>query len=144
MRSLKKSYLRQCAVDKNQLKDVIALGVFGSYHEKCFNKDCSDIDIMILLRKEVEWEREMEIEEYLETLIPDFFNHSNIHYTFISDFNYPFSELLLISEDRIVLREEEYLDYVLGYSTFKRDRENLEIMREQNLKELEELRHGVL
>lgn len=85
-----------------------------------------------------------EIEEYLESVLPQYFKHNNMHYTFVNGFNYPFSELLLISEDKIIIDEEKYLDYVLGYSCFKRDRENLEIIREKNLKELEELKNGIL
>ena len=55
-----------------------------------------------------------------------------------------FSEILLISDDKIIFQEEEYLDYVLGYSAFKSDREALEVMREENLKDLESFRNGLL
>ena len=46
---MKKLMLKNCKIDATKLKDVIALCVFGSYHEKVFDKDRSDIDIMILL-----------------------------------------------------------------------------------------------
>ncbi|MEG0014267.1 MAG: nucleotidyltransferase domain-containing protein [Cellulosilyticaceae bacterium] len=136
--------LRTCNLDQERLEQVISIGVFGSYHEKRFNKEHSDIDIIILLKEELHWEQEFEIEEYLESELPRYFKHNNMHYTFVNGFNYPFSELLLISEDKIIIDEEKYLDYVLGYSCFKRDRENLEIIREKNLKDLEELKNGIL
>lgn len=136
--------LKECHLDINQLKNVVSIGVFGSYHEECFDEKRSDIDIIVLLEKELEYEEEFEIEDYLETVLPEYFNHNNIHYTFISGFNYPFSELLLISNDKLIFKEEKYLDYILGYSAFKRDREPLEIMRNENLKELEAIKNGLL
>ena len=99
---------------------------------------------MILLKKELDFNEEFEIEEYLDSILPGYFNHNNIHYTFIHEFNYPFSELLLMSKDKIIFDEEKYLDYVLGYSVFKRDREPLEIIRNENLKELEAIKNGLL
>lgn len=141
---MEKIMIKNCKIRSEKLIDVIAIGVFGSYHEKAFDKNRSDIDIMILLSKSLEVDEEFEIEDYLQSVLPKYFSHDNIHYTFINDFNYPFSELLLISNDKIILNEEKYLDYVLGYATFKRDRENLEIIRKENLKELEEFRGGIL
>ena len=49
-----------------------------------------------------------------------------------------------MSNDRIIFDEEKYLDYLLGYSTFKRDREPLEVIRNENLKELEAIKNGLL
>ncbi|MGL5615070.1 MAG: nucleotidyltransferase domain-containing protein [Sarcina sp.] len=141
---MKKIMLKDCILDKKNLNEVIAIAIFGSYHEKSFDKNRSDIDLLILLKKEVEIEREFEIEEYLENILKEYFNHNNIHCTFINDFNYPFSELLLISKDKIIFKEEQYLNYTLGYSVFKRDREFLEIMKEENLRELEEFKNGLL
>ena len=46
---MKKLMLKNCKIDATKLKDVIALCVFGSYHEKVFDKDRSDIDIMLSL-----------------------------------------------------------------------------------------------
>ena len=139
-----KIMLKDCILDTSNLNDIIAVGVFGSYHESVFDKSRSDIDILILSKNELDFDEELDIEDYLQSILPKYFNHENIHYTFISEFNYPFSELLLISKDKIVFKEEEYLEYTLGYSAFKRDRESLEIMREENLKDLEVYRNGLL
>lgn len=133
---MKKLMLKDCEIDSINLKNIIAICVFGSYHEEVFNKDRSDIDIMILSKNQLEFEDEMEIEDYLQKVLSEYFSHDNIHFTFINEFNYPFSEILLISNDKIIFKEEEYLDYVLGYSAFKRDREALEVIREENLKDL--------
>lgn len=141
---MKKVMIKDCRFDMKYLNEVLAIGVFGSYHESFFNPDRSDIDIMVLLKKELDFDEEFEIEDYLNDVLPAYFNYDNIHYTFLSGFNYPFSELLLISKDKIIFDEEKYLDYILGYSAFKRDRENLEIMREENLKELEKIKNGLL
>ena len=115
-----------------------------SENEKVFDKDRSDIDIMILSKYQLELYDEIEIEDYLQKILSEYFSYDNLHFTFISEFNYPFSEILLISDDKIIFQEEEYLDYVLGYSAFKRDREALEVMREENLKDLESFRNGLL
>lgn len=141
---MEKVKLSNCNLNLSVFKEIMAICTFGSYNEACFDKDRSDIDIMILLRKELQWEEEMEIEDYLQMILPDYFKHKNIHYTFINDFVYPFSEIFIESKDKIIIQEEEYLDYILGYSCFKRDREYLEIIRESNLKYLGEWRNGVL
>lgn len=139
-----KIMLKDCKIDRNKILDVISIAVFGSYYEKAFDKSRSDIDIIILSSRNLDFDEEFEIEDYLESILPKHFSHDNIHYTFINEFNYPFSELLLISKDKLIFDEEKYLDYTLGYSTFKRDRENLEIIRDENLKELEEIKGGIL
>lgn len=141
---LEKRMIKDCPLNKEYLNNVLAIGIFGSYHEECFDKNRSDIDVMVLLKKELDFNDEFEIEDYLNSILPVYFKHDNIHYTFIHDFNYPFSELLLMSNDRIIFDEEKYLDYLLGYSTFKRDREPLEVIRNENLKELEAIKNGLL
>ena len=141
---MQKVMIKDCKLSHECLNNVLSIGVFGSYHEECFDKNRSDIDIMILLKKELDFNEEFEIEDYLDSVLPTYFNHKNIHYTFIYDFNYPFSELLLMSNDKIIFDEEKYLDYLLGYSTFKRDREPLEIIRNENLKDLEAIKNGLL
>lgn len=141
---MEKLMIKDCPLNNEYLNDVLSIGIFGSYHEECFDKNRSDIDVMILLKKELDFNEEFEIEEYLDSILPGYFNHNNIHYTFIHEFNYPFSELLLMSKDKIIFDEEKYLDYVLGYSVFKRDREPLEIIRNENLKELEAIKNGLL
>ncbi|KYH32852.1 nucleotidyltransferase domain protein [Clostridium tepidiprofundi DSM 19306] len=124
--------------------NIIGICTFGSYNEECWDKNRSDIDVMILLNRELDWKKEIEIEEYLDSKLPNYFEHDNIHYTFINEFVYPFSEIFICSNDKIIIREEEYLDYILGYSVFKRDREYLEIIREENLKSKELVRNGLL
>lgn len=141
---MEKIMIKDCPLNKECLNNVLAIGIFGSYHEECFDKNRSDIDVMILLKKELDFNDEFEIEDYLNSILPGYFEHDNIHYTFIHDFNYPFSELLLMSNDKIIFDEEKYLDYLLGYSTFKRDREPLEVIRNENLKELEAIKNGLL
>ena len=141
---MNKIHLSTCTLDSKKLKDIISIGIFGSYHEKVFDKNRSDIDIAILSDKELDFDIECEIEDYLNSILPTHFNHENIHYTFINGFIYPFSELLLMSNDKLIFNTEKFLDYTLGYSCFKRDRENLEIIREENLKDLERYKNGLL
>ncbi|MBW6410634.1 nucleotidyltransferase domain-containing protein [Clostridium weizhouense] len=136
--------LSDCKLNLDNLKNIICIGTFGSYNTYCFDKSKSDIDIMILSIKELEWKDELEIEDYLIPILQNHFQYDNIHLTFINGFIYPFGEMLINSNDKIIILEEKYLDYILGYSTFKRDREYLEIIREQNLKDLKEYRNGLL
>jgi len=142
--NVEKVKLRESDLNLNGFKEVIAICIFGSYNEPCFDKNRSDIDVMILLKRELPWEEEMEIEDYLQGILPDYFNHKDMHYTFINNFVYPYSEIFIESKDKIIFQEEEYLDYLLGYSCFKRDREYLEIIRESNLKYLEECKNSLL
>lgn len=136
--------LKGINIDVKKLEDVIALCTFGSYNENCWDKNRSDIDVMVLLSKELQWELELEIEDYLTEFCSEYFNHCNIHITFINGFVYPFGELMIASENKLILDTEKYLDYVLGYSCFKRDREYLEIIREYHLKEREDYTNGLL
>lgn len=141
---MNKIKLVDCQLKFNKLKDIICIATFGSYNEDCFDKNRSDIDIMILSTKELEWDYELEIEDYITPLLKTHFKHDNIHITFITGFVYPFGEIIINSTDKIILLEEKYLDYVLGYSSFKRDREYLEIIRDQNLKDAKENNSGLL
>lgn len=128
--------IKDSGIDIDMIYDVIALCTFGSYNESCWDKERSDIDVMVLSNTELEWTREMEIEDYLTHHLSVYFNHENIHITFINDFVYPFGEIMISSPNKIILQEERYLDYILGYSSFKRDREYLEIIRDYHLKEI--------
>ena len=136
--------LTTCKLDLDKLNDVICIATFGSYNESCFNKDRSDIDIMILCTKQLDWDSELEIEDYLIPILKNHFHHENIHLTFINDFVYPFGEILISSNDKIIIFEEKYLDYILAYSCFLRDREYLEIIRNQNLNYEKEYKDGLL
>ena len=80
---MKKLMLKNCKIDATKLKDVIALCVFGSYHEKVFDKDRSDIDIMILSKYQLELYDEIEIEDYLQKILSEYFSYDNLHFTFI-------------------------------------------------------------
>lgn len=42
--------IKDCQLNNECLKDVLSIGIFGSYHEECFDKNRSDIDVMILRR----------------------------------------------------------------------------------------------
>lgn len=114
---MKKVELKNYGLSVEILHDVICIAVFGSYHEESFNEHRSDIDIMILCEKALDINREFEIQDYLQDKLEDYFQFDNFHFTFISDLNYPFSELLINSNDKLVYKEERYLDYVLAYST---------------------------
>ncbi|MEG2655967.1 MAG: nucleotidyltransferase domain-containing protein [Clostridium sp.] len=122
-------------LDIDMIYDVISLCTFGSYNESCWDKERSDIDVMVLSNEELEWNREIEIEDYLTNHLSGYFNHDNIHITFINDVIYPFGEIMIASPNKFILQEEKYLDYILAYSCFKRDREYLEIIRDYHLKE---------
>lgn len=71
---MKKLMLKNCKIDSTKLKDIIALCVFGSYHEKVFDKDRSDIDIMILSKYQLELYDEIEIEDYLQKYYQNIFH----------------------------------------------------------------------
>lgn len=70
---MKKLMLKNWKIDASKLKDVIELCVFGSYHEKVFDKDRSDIDIMILSKYQLELYDEIEIEDYLQKILSEYF-----------------------------------------------------------------------
>ncbi|CAG9704390.1 nucleotidyltransferase domain-containing protein [Clostridium neonatale] len=48
---MEKIMIKDCPLNKEYLNNVLAIGTFGSYHEECFDKNRSDIDVMILLKK---------------------------------------------------------------------------------------------
>ena len=75
---MQKVMLKDCKLDLEYLKDIIAICVFGSYHEKVFNKDRSDIDIMILSKKELDFDVEIDIEDYLQEKLSEHFSFNNL------------------------------------------------------------------
>ncbi|GAA0076700.1 hypothetical protein UT300005_10780 [Clostridium sp. CTA-5] len=44
--------LSNCKLNLDNLKNIVCIGTFGSYNEDCFDKNRSDIDIIILSRNE--------------------------------------------------------------------------------------------
>lgn len=61
--------LVDCQLNFNKLKDIICIATFGSYNEDCFDKNRSDIDIMILSTKELEWEYELEAKRIISKVL---------------------------------------------------------------------------
>lgn len=59
VKCMNKIKLRDCQLNFNKLKDIICIATFGSYNETCFDKNRSDIDVMILSINELEWEDEI-------------------------------------------------------------------------------------
>ena len=54
--NVEKIKLSDCTLNLNKFEAIIAVCTFGSYNESCFDKNRSDIDVMLLLNKELQWE----------------------------------------------------------------------------------------
>ncbi len=61
---------------------------------------------MILSKYQLELYDEIEIEDYLQKILSEYFFIWQSSFTFISEFNYPFSEILLISDDKIIFKKK--------------------------------------
>ncbi|ETJ21698.1 hypothetical protein Q604_UNBC18319G0001, partial [human gut metagenome] len=42
---MEKLMIKDCQLNNECLKDVLSIGIFGSYHEEYFDKNRSDIDV---------------------------------------------------------------------------------------------------
>lgn len=126
---------------ENKYPDLISLTLFGSYDTKYWIENKSDIDILVLLKKN-DFMLEMEIEDEYKKILEDYFNYKNIHFTFIAlnSFDSVFADIYIDYTDKIIFDINLHYDFLMYISKFNRVNERLiKLVREDW-----EAKYGVL
>lgn len=107
-------------------ENVISLTLFGSYNTRFWNKERSDIDILVLV-KHSDFDLECKLEDYYYPLLKEYFEHDNIHFTFIAlnNFDTVFADIYIDFTDKIIFDMELHYDFLLYISKFNRVNERL-------------------
>lgn len=107
-------------------ENVISLTLFGSYNTRFWNKERSDIDILVLV-KHSDFDLECKLEDYYYPLLKEYFEHDNIHFTFIAlnNFDTVFADIYIDFTDKIIFDIELHYDFLLYISKFNRVNERL-------------------
>ena len=109
---------------------VICISEFGSYRTEYWNKDRSDIDLVIVVKPKVSFIDTLDIEDEILELSKQYYNYDNIHLTFVlfKDFPSKYARLAVDSNKKYIIEEEFWYDfqhYVLKYA---RNNSNFEKM----------------
>ncbi|MBM7872035.1 putative nucleotidyltransferase [Clostridium pascui] len=107
-------------------ENVISLTLFGSYNTSFWNKERSDIDILVLV-KHLDFDLECKLEDYYYPLLKEYFEHDNIHFTFIAlnNFDTVFADIYIDFTDKVIFDMELHYDFLLYISKFNRVNERL-------------------
>lgn len=111
---------------ENKYEDLISLTLFGSYDTKYWIENKSDIDILVLLKKN-DFMLEMEIENEYKKSLEEYFNYNNIHFTFIAlnSFDSVFADIYVDYLDKIIFDINLHYDFLMYISKFNRVNEPL-------------------
>ncbi|CAI3222117.1 Conserved hypothetical protein, nucleotidyl transferase domain [Clostridium neonatale] len=130
--------------DKKNIKDfkidntenIVSLCVFGSYNTEFWDENRSDIDILILLNKNLGVEFEFKIEDELLLGLEKFFEFDNIHITFLymNEFDNTIADSYLLSNNKIILDFEREIDFRMYVNKYHRNNEWLENIIKEDMK----------
>ena len=117
----------------NEIKkigEVICISEFGSYRTEYWNKDRSDIDLVVVVKPKVSFMDTLDIEDEILELSKQYYNYDNIHLTFVlfKDFPIKYARFAVDSNKKYIIEEELWYDfqhYVLKYA---RNNSNFEKM----------------
>lgn len=125
MSGLKKRFLSKADIAKYD-DNVISLTLFGSYNTEFWNKEISDVDILVLL-KHRDFDIEYKVEEFYFPILSSYFQNEKIHFTFIElrDFDTVFADIYIDYEDKIIFDLSEHFNYLMYISKYNRVNENL-------------------
>jgi len=125
MNRFKKRFLSKSDIPRYD-DNVISLTLFGSYNTEVWDKDRSDIDILVLL-KHRDFDIEYKVEEFYFPILSSYFENKKIHFTFIElrDFESVFADIYIDYEDKIIFDLNEHFNYLMYISKYNRVNENL-------------------
>ena len=134
--------------DKKNIKDfkidntenIVSLCVFGSYNTEFWDENRSDIDILILLNKNLGVEFEFKIEDELLLELQKFFEFDNIHITFLymNEFDNTIADSYLLRNNKIILDFEREIDFRMYVNKYHRNNEWLENIIKEDMKFIKE------
>lgn len=107
-------------------ENLISLTLFGSYNTKHWYEGKSDIDILVLVKKN-DFDTEFEIENTYREILQNYFSNDNIHFTFIGlrDFDTVFADIYIDYDDKIIFDKNLHYDFLMYISKFNRVNEHL-------------------
>lgn len=107
-------------------ENIISLTLFGSYNTEYWNEDRSDIDILVLMKKD-DYNIEFEIEDKYRNVLAKYFSHEDIHFTFITlkSFDTVFADIYIDFKDKIIFDIDKHYDFLMYISKFNRVNDNM-------------------
>lgn len=120
----------------NNIENIVSICVFGSYNSEFWNENRSDIDILILLNKNIGIEFESKIEDELTSKLQKFFEFDNIHITFlyINEFDSEIADSYILSNNKLILDFEREIDFRMYVNKYHRNNEWLENIIKEDMK----------
>lgn len=120
-----KQLLTNLEVENNN-ENLISLTLFGSYNTEYWFEGKSDIDILVLVKKN-DFNIEFEIENAYREVLQKHFGYDDIHFTFIglNNFDTVFADIYIDYKDKLIFNIDLHYDFLMYISKFNRVNENL-------------------
>ena len=127
-------------------KNIISMSIIGSYNTEYWRVNRSDIDILILLDKNIDVSIEFDLEDELIPMLQKYFNYNNIHLTFLymKDFEHPLALEYIKSNDKLVFDKEREVDFRLYVNKYRRNNQWLEDLIKRDIKERSSINDSIL
>lgn len=128
----------------DNIDNLISLAIFGSYGTRHWINNRSDIDILVLMERRVDFNDEFELEEKLEPILKEYFEYDEIHFTFISmrDYDSVFARQYIDSNDKLIINELKEIDFRLYVNKYLRNNDWLIRKEKEDTKLLEDKNGG--
>lgn len=113
--------LAQFIDNLRKIKGIVAIAQFGSYGTPVWIKNRSDIDLAVIVSRDISFMDTLNMEDELLNLFNKYYKYDNIHITFIfyNDFHSKYARLAVDSENKFIVDENLWFDfqhYVLKFS----------------------------
>lgn len=118
------------------IENLIALAVFGSYGTEFWDKNRSDIDILVLLNYRIGPSDEFNIEDTLTPLLQKYFGHNHIHLTFIylNEFASDFAKQYINSTNKLIINPLKEIDFRMYVNKHRRENQWIQNMIDKDMK----------
>ena len=127
---------RSQLIDKlKELKSIVSVSQFGSYGTELWIKDRSDIDLAVVVERDVAYMDTLSIEDYILPIFREYYNYEKIHLTFIlfKEFTNKYARMAVDSENVFIVHHNAWFDF--QHYVLKHARNNREFERKLKIDE---------
>lgn len=107
---------------------LVAISQFGSYDTEYWIKDRSDIDLLVVVQRNISYLDTLKIEDKLLPIFKKYYNYDKIHLTFVlfKDFSNKYARIAIDSDVVFIMSENDWFDFTHYVLKYIRVNENLE------------------
>lgn len=110
------------------VKGLVAISQFGSYGSEYWIKDRSDIDLAVVVSRNITYLDTLDMEDMLLPIFEKYYGYHKIHFTFIffQDFSTKYARIAVDSDTVFIINDNDWFDFRHYVLKCIRINENLE------------------